>query len=238
VSGKTNEFGTRHWPGRVAAVRLPFAVLWTALLAISGLGCSEQERPSRVRDVRVDDTDRVLTGSFGPRDAGAGLAGGGAGGASSCPPDATPCAASMAGSSGSSAGAASSAASDGTLTLRQTYEAVCEGSTVQWGFLTYRATTPGDSSIEFRVRTAATEDQLLTAEYIDLITASAALGTQRCSFTGPAPCPIDLFVVLGGAPLAHHPLSELELVLRPDSSDGTVPTVDDWNLNYSCTMNQ
>jgi hypothetical protein len=128
--------------------------------------------------------------------------------------------------------------SDGPVTLRQTYEAICDGATVQWGFFTYRATTPGDSSVGFRVRTAPREAQLRAADYFALATASAALGTERCAFTGPSPCPIDLFDLLGGAPLAHHPLSELEVVLNPASSDRRVPAVEQWQLNYSCTFNQ
>jgi hypothetical protein len=249
VSASAKELGPGHRQGRAAVARLPLAA-WcaAALQASQGLGCTEQERPNRVADVSVGDARRVLTGSFvvpsPDADAGAGAATG-TGGASSCSGAATPCMPSSAGASGSGADVtggdttpATGTASDGTRTLRQTYEAVCEDSTVQWGFLTYRATTPGDSSIHFRLRTAPTEDQLTEAEYIDLVTASSALGTERCTFTGPAPCPIDLFVVLGGAPLAHHPLSELEVVLTPASADGNLPTVDEWNLNYSCTLIQ
>jgi hypothetical protein len=234
--------GPQHRQGRGHA-RLALVVLGTAVLQASQeLGCTEQERPDRLADRSVDDARRILTGSFAAPlpDAGADT---GIGGASNCAgaADAAPCMSSSAGAAGSSAGVTSgdtSPASDGTRTLQQTYEAVCEDSTVQWGFFTYRASTPDDSSIQFRLRTAPSEDQLLAAEYIDLVTASAALGTERCSFTGPAPCPIDLCAVLGGAPLAHHPLSGLELVLTPTSSDGKMPTVDEWNLNYSCTMIQ
>jgi hypothetical protein len=240
VSAGAKELGPGHRQGRAAVARLPLAA-WcaVALQASQGLGCTEQERPNRLADVSVGDARRVLTGSFvvPSPDADAGAAAG-TGGASSCSGAATPCLPSSAGASGSGADTATGTASDGSRTLQQTYEAVCEDSTVQWGFLTYRATTPGDSSIHFRLRTAPTEDQLPAAEYIDLVTASSALGTERCTFTGPAPCPIDLFVVLGGAPLAHHPLSELEVVLTPASADGNLPTVDEWNLNYSCTMIQ
>jgi hypothetical protein len=139
---------------------------------------------------------------------------------------------------GTGMSAATPSTSDGRVTLRQTYEAICDGATVQWGFFTYRATTPGDSSIRFRVRTAPKEAQLPAAAFLELTTASAALGTDRCAFTGPAPCPIDMFERLGGAPLVHHPLSELEVLLNPASADGRLPKVDQWQLNYSCTFNQ
>jgi hypothetical protein len=238
-------------PRFASAARVFRAAPWGALLlgAALELGCSEQERPDRVADPDLDDARRVLSGSFSApaADAGANRGVGGSGaagsaGASSCSSGAAACAA-TAGAAGSSAGSASTgtvggATSDSPVTLRQTYEAVCAASTVQWGFFTYGSTTPGDSSISFRVRTAPTETQLPDAEYIDLLTASAALGTELCTFTGPAPCPVDLFVVLGGAPRAHHPFSELQVVLNPASSDDRMPTVDEWQLNYSCTQNQ
>jgi hypothetical protein len=224
------------------------AAPWAAFGAWLVLGCSEPERPERVPDPILDEARRVLSGSFSAptADAGttpAGGTGGAAGagasgaGASGCSGSAPPCAVTP-GASGSSSGTVGGATSDGSVTLRQTYEAVCDASTVQWGFFTYDAMTPGDSSIGFSVRTAPTEDQLPDAEYIELLTASTALGTERCSFTGPPPCPVDLFVALGGAPLAHHPLSELEVILNPASSDRRMPTVDQWQLNFSCTQNQ
>jgi hypothetical protein len=109
---------------------------------------------------------------------------------------------------------------------------------VQWGFFTFEAATPSDSSILFRLRTAAAEAELANGVFLDLLTASAARGTDRCGFTGPAPCPIDLYVVLGGAPLAHHPFAQLEVLLSPASSDGRMPAVEEWHLTYSCTFNQ
>jgi hypothetical protein len=219
--------------------------LWAALESAQTFACSEQERPDRLPDLSGDDARRVLTGSFAAAavDAGASPAPAGSGGASSCSGSggAASCEVAGAGASGSSATgrtATTGVTGESPATLRQTYEAVCDDSTVQWGFFTYVATTPGDSTIGFRVRTAPTEDQLLASEYVELSTASTALGSDRCSFTGPPPCPIDLFDALGGAPLAHHPLSELEVVLNAASSDGSMPRVDQWQLNYSCTFNQ
>ena len=118
------------------------------------------------------------------------------------------------------------------------YHGECVASgLVQWGFLTFVASTPGDSSIVFRLRSAPSVGALESARFIELITASTALGTRRCTVSGPAPCPIDLFEVLGGAPLAHHPYAELEITLNP-AADGVMPSVDEWLLNYSCTFNQ
>jgi hypothetical protein len=193
------------------------------------LGCSERARPGRIADPR-DGAERSLSGSFMPPPPGASAGAGGV-----VPPVldgglAEP-------GSGGAAGDAGSAAS-GSAALQQVYEGSCDGSTVQWGFFTFEAATPGDSSIIFRLRTAASEDELASGTFIELLTASTALGTDRCGFTGPAPCPIDLYEVLGGAPLAHHPFAQLAVLLSPTSDDGSMPSVKEWQLTYSCTFDQ
>lgn len=238
--------------------------LGVLLLGLQAQACTERKRPGRLSDVSAEDSRQVLTGSFraptGDAAAGDGPAGGG--GASGCDDASSPCGgeldagataasstgagstgagstgAGSAGAAGAASGSAPAETSDHPITARETYAAVCEDSTVQWGFFIYRATTPGDSSIRMRVRTAPTEDQLQSATFLELANASTVLGTALCSFTGPAPCPIDLFDRLGGAPLAHHPLSELEIVLTPSSTDQRLPTVEEWQLDYSCTFNQ
>jgi hypothetical protein len=128
-----------------------------------------------------------------------------------------------------------------TKVLTETYASECADDTrVQWGFFTYDSTTPGDSSVRFRIRTANTEAALATAPWIDLATAQASPNTQRCTMGGPAPCPIDLYNVLGGAsaPAVHHNLAQVDVTLTP-SSDGTKPSsVQGWQLNYSCPFAQ
>jgi hypothetical protein len=120
--------------------------------------------------------------------------------------------------------------------LREEYAGRCEGDgVVQWGFFTYEATTPGDSTAEFRIRTAPTHDELGRASFTLLITARAP-DTQSCSFFGPAPCPIDLYEVLEGAPRAHHAFAELSVLLNPTSDGTALPSVQSWNLNYSCPL--
>jgi hypothetical protein len=211
----------RRSVSRRLAARMALRVSAAAL----ALGCSERERPGRIPDPRGDDAERALSGSFRTP---------GGGGASQ--PD------SDGGSVDSGAGTAgvggAGSAGSGPVRLQQTYEGTCEEATVQWGFFTFEAATPSDSSILFRLRTAAAEAELANGVFLDLLTASAARGTDRCGFTGPAPCPIDLYVVLGGAPLAHHPFAQLEVLLSPASSDGRMPAVEEWQLTYSCTFNQ
>jgi hypothetical protein len=196
------------------------------LLALAGLGaCADPQRPEQLSDLSVDDASRVLAGAFASPDGGLASAvhsAGGAGGST----------------------AATSTAQDGGIappstpaTVHNEYSGECEDpGRVQWGFLTYEASTPGDSSIAFRIRSAPSSDALERARFRDLITASAALGTEHCRVTGPTPCPVDLFLALGGSPLAHHPFAELELLLRPSSIDGALPVVQNWNLTYSCSF--
>ena len=121
--------------------------------------------------------------------------------------------------------------------LTEEYTGECNGDgVVQWGFFTYEATTPGDSSMEFRIRTAATRAEISRASWTNLITAQASPDTQVCSFFGPAPCPIDLYAVLEGAPRAHHAFAELRVVLTPTSDGRALPSVQSWNLNFSCAL--
>jgi len=123
--------------------------------------------------------------------------------------------------------------------LGEVYAGQCNGDAiVQWGFLTYEATTPSDSTVRFRLRTATTRSGLSSASWTELITAQASPDTQVCGFIGPVPCPIDLYAVLDGPPRAHHAFAELGLILNPSTDGARVPTVQGWNLSYSCPLGQ
>lgn len=118
------------------------------------------------------------------------------------------------------------------------YEPACgRDERVQWGFLTYTATTPGDSNVQFRMRTADQKASLASAKYVDLATAQASPDTQHCGFAGPVPCPIDLYAVLGGPPRAYDPFAQLQISLAPTSDGKTPSTVQTWQLSYSCVAN-
>jgi hypothetical protein len=169
-------------------------------------------------------------GSFGDPAADAGIiSGGGAG------QDAGSAGENTAADAGDSAGSSLE-----PVTQQQVYEATCDPSlVVQWGFVTFETTTPGDSQIEFRARAAASEAELPGATFIELVRASSALGTTRCALTGPAPpCPLDLFELLGGAPLVHLPFMELEAVLHPASGAAGLPRVSAFRMDYSCIEGQ
>jgi hypothetical protein len=210
------------------------AALWLAS-ALCASGCAEEERPAPLPDVPSEVARRVLTGSIGapPTDAGAAP-----GGARSDAGDGADPATGGTGAAGVSSDTRVEPTASGGLLAHQIYEGRCDPpAVVQWGFFTYQALTPGDSIITFEVRSAPSEAELVSAASFELLTASTALGTTRCGVTGPAPCPLDLFTVLGGAPLVHHPIAELAVLLSP-ASDGTMPRVEQWRLDYSCTFNQ
>jgi hypothetical protein len=123
----------------------------------------------------------------------------------------------------------------GTNTTSEVYEATCTapGQKPQWGFLTYSATTPLDSSVEFRVRAATTEAGLDLAKSQLVATAhSTPTDTQLCSLSGPKGCPIDLYALLGDA--AGYPFLQLDLTVNPSSNQSLTPMLDDWKVSYSC----
>lgn len=209
-----------------------------ALIAVAAgaPGCGTEERPGPIAEPPSElprhqlNADPFDSTTLTARDAGVGLLDGSA--PQGC------------GSAGVGAAGAPTLGTDCGLAtdanvLIKAYGSECpNGSQVQWGFLTYEATTPGDSEVSFRMRTAPTEVELGRAQWVELIVARASERTQVCSFFGPAPCPVDLYVMLGGAPLAHQELAEIAVVLTPSGDASEVPDVLDWQLNYSCTFNQ
>jgi len=189
-------------------------------LACCGLpmACADEQRPGGLGDIplqrlHTDDTSPTIARTRQEADAGASDAGD-----SPFPGD---------------AGA--------SQVMTRLYETQCDAdSWVQWGFFTYDATTPGDSSVHFQIRTGNTEAALATAPWIDLATAHASPNTQRCSMGGPAPCPLDLYVLLGGktSPAIHHELAQVEVTLQASSGQSELPSVEGWQLTYSCPLIQ
>lgn len=118
-------------------------------------------------------------------------------------------------------------------TYTQKYEGVCPaGKAPQWGYLAYDTVTPGDSYVEFRVHTS---DDDVTYGALSLpTTAKASPNTQVCAMGGPAPCPVDLFTALGGVPAARDRYLELEMKVYPTSDTNQTPSVNNWQVTYSC----
>ncbi len=95
-----------------------------------------------------------------------------------------------------------------------------------WEFLQYACSVPGDSRIDFSVRTADTEDELSAANFV--LAGVAELGSEVV----PPFAPIQLRDVLD---LGDTDKSWLELRFkRIDSTDSETPTVDEWDLQFSC----
>lgn len=118
----------------------------------------------------------------------------------------------------------------------EVYEGACPpGSQTQWGYFSYKSYTPGDSNVAFRMRTADTAAGLASAAYTAVATAqSSPTNTQVCNVSTGPPCPIDMFLALGGLPKARHRFVELELDLSPTSNGAAAPIVYDWKLTFSC----
>ena len=122
------------------------------LIASAALGCRDEARPPPPEQAPLENARRVSSARFGRGlDAGA-------------------------------PGVAADAGGGGAEAVRSSeiYHGECDSpGVVQWGFLTFDTSTPDDSSIVFRLRTAPSVAALESARFIELITASTALGTSR-----------------------------------------------------------
>ncbi len=118
-------------------------------------------------------------------------------------------------------------------TYSQKYEADCPpGTAPQWGYLAYDTVTPGDSSVAFRVHTSA--DDVTYGALTAPTLAQATPNTQVCPLAGPAPCPVDLYTALGGIPEARNRYLELQISIQPTSDTNQTPSVNNWQVTYSC----
>ena len=121
-------------------------------------------------------------------------------------------------------------------TYTQIYQATCPaGQGPQWGYLAYDSITPGDSTLRFRARVAKTQADLTTATWTTLATLPP--DPDSCPVSGPAPCPKSLYNTFG-ATQAKYPFLELEITLTPTTDKQFGPTVNSWNVAYSCPFNQ
>ncbi|MEZ4308837.1 MAG: hypothetical protein R3F14_12425 [Polyangiaceae bacterium] len=117
----------------------------------------------------------------------------------------------------------------------QTYEATCPpGKVVQWGFFAYDSTAPGDSKVEFRFRTSADGVTYGALPAAANKTASAALSSEVCALGGPAPCPVSLYDELGGLPDARKKFLEVVMDFYPTTNQNQTPSLNDWDVTYSC----
>jgi hypothetical protein len=122
-------------------------------------------------------------------------------------------------------------------TMTQIYEGEClPGSGPQWSFFTYDANVPGDSSLLFRMRAANTQAGLSMATWKDL--AMVPTAPALCEISGPAPaCPVNLYEKLEPVD-AKLRFVELGVTFTPTSNRRFAPTLNDWQITYSCQPNQ
>ncbi|MFO0592733.1 MAG: vWA domain-containing protein [Polyangiaceae bacterium] len=114
----------------------------------------------------------------------------------------------------------------------ETYAASCPaGTSVQWGWLGYDTTDPGDSSIVFSAQTS--NDNVTFGALHPLATASTANNNQVCAVQSA--CRVDLFDKLGEKPDGHMKYLRLQADLKPTTDKLKTPTLNSWQVTYSCT---
>jgi hypothetical protein len=132
------------------------------------------------------------------------------------------------------------------------YKGTCPGdSQPVWGLLTWNSQTPGASDITFEARVAGSEGSLATNSFTTVGTAhQTPTDTQICSYLSAAPeCPVDIAAFVPVSSNDYENVTnamtgnmetvsflELHVSLNPSASDG--PTLEDWNLTYSCRYDQ
>lgn len=112
-------------------------------------------------------------------------------------------------------------------------------SAPRWKTLTWSAITPDDAQVRFYAQVASDVAQLNSSSYVLVGTAQQGPpDTQECGFVAPSgsDCP-----VLMGDKLQLGPQQGEILGLRVElvpSSSGDLPTVENWDLRYTCAYDQ
>jgi len=113
------------------------------------------------------------------------------------------------------------------------YESTCDsGEAPQWSFLSWDATTPVGTEISFRIRTAKSKADLSGASWVTVGTKSTDMKPD-CSASGPAPCPVDLYDLLGKID-AQKKFLEIEASFKVDGDKKVTPTLEKWEVSYTC----
>jgi len=110
------------------------------------------------------------------------------------------------------------------------YQADCTaGNLPRWQLFDYHLATPGDSAVEFEVRTAPTSDGLDSATPV-------SLGASTSTVESPAaPESKDVGTALESALLsANLDWLRVTVTLSPSSDGLATPVLEDWNVTYDC----
>lgn len=117
-----------------------------------------------------------------------------------------------------------------------TYDGDCTGypagSSSFWDFLSYDTTIPGDATVEFAISVSNISE--MDAQMGPWTTVATATNASPDALPG---APIDLRSALSVAE-AQAPYAALRIRINPTSNGSNTPTVDDWDLQYSCEFNE
>ncbi|MDX2056089.1 MAG: LamG-like jellyroll fold domain-containing protein [Polyangiaceae bacterium] len=120
----------------------------------------------------------------------------------------------------------------------ETYTSDCPaGTQVQWSFLRYQTSTPGNSNVVFEARAAADAASLGSETFVPLVTAALMpTDTQVCGFGAQAACTVDLFDKLK-VDFNRDAVLELKGTVNPGSSN-ELSSLQKWEVTYSCPAAQ
>ncbi len=127
-------------------------------------------------------------------------------------------------------------------TYTQQYASSCAvGTRGRWTLLQYDVLTPnsgGSSSVLFEARTApalADGGPGTFTAWLPIANPPTSPTQTVCNTGGPAgTCPVNLFTKLGGAPNALNQVLQLRITLNPTGDATQGPTVNSYQLSYSC----
>lgn len=129
--------------------------------------------------------------------------------------------------------------------ITEVYESNCEpGFLPQWDMLTWRSTTPGESTIKFEARVARSLDELAWATFAEVGVArnDGSVDTQTCDafnhhLVPECPAMFYRLVESGIWELTdlRRPVLELKATLSPDGTDASLgPSLERWQVQFSC----
>lgn len=96
----------------------------------------------------------------------------------------------------------------------------------RWTFLAYDTTTPGDSSVQFQMKTSITSAGLAAESYIPVADTDFDGDTVLLS------SPIDIRTILG--PASQGQFMRLEITINGTSDGSDTAVVHDWAVQYTC----
>jgi hypothetical protein len=141
-------------------------------------------------------------------------------------------------------------------TFTQPYVATCPaGSKTQWGYFAFKGTTPCSpgacssgnpnkhSSIKIEVQSRQGLGPPSPAVPVQIANASTPVFApfthpSNCPMSGPSPCPIDVYSALGGKPAAQYNTLLVTFTLNPSADKLAAPTLNSWEVTYSCVPNE